>query len=135
MKVFLEQITPYQTPVGKTPKRKTAARKPGQPKFFDDEVGTEDKTVASGGASNAPMLNSLVYKQVVQLVKEKEQVINYISLLCTVFIRIKAPLECNHFHFNVMDLPILASPLHMQNHCDCLQQRQDSYHYLLLIGF
>ena len=64
------QITPLQTPVGKTSKRKPAASRPGQLKFTEENEDGKP----SEGATNAPMLNSLVYKEVMQIVKEKEEV-------------------------------------------------------------
>ena len=59
----------------KTQKRKLAASRPGQLKFTEQNDDTKQGSVKpSGGATSTPMLNSLVYKEVMQIVKEKEDV-------------------------------------------------------------
>ena len=53
-----------------------AAPKPDQPKFVerDEDVKQDEEKAVQGAPSSAPMLNSLVYQEVMQIVKEKEEV-------------------------------------------------------------
>ena len=61
--------------MAKTPKRKSATSRPGQLKFTEQNDDTKQGSVkSSDGATSTPMLNSLVYKEVMQIVKEKEDV-------------------------------------------------------------
>ena len=89
--------------MAKTPKRKSATSRPGQLKFTERNDDTKQGSVkSSDGATSRPMLNSLVYKEVMQIVKEKEDV-----RLCTFvisFFQIAVVPVCvllTHFCFNV----------------------------------